>query len=108
LDGEPVNGFESNKARALLAYLATESDRAHSREKLAALLWPDMPDQAARNNLRYTLSNLRKTIGDLRASRPFLCISGQTIQLNLTADVEVDVLTFERCLAQSPPSLPNL
>src|SRR5512139_3728786 len=102
LDGEPVASFESNKVRALLAYLATETDRAHSREKLAALLWPDMPDQAARSNLRYALSNLRKAIGDLHASPPFLNISGQTIQLNLESDLEVDVLTFERRLAQSP------
>jgi DNA-binding SARP family transcriptional activator len=101
LDGQPVTGFESNKVRALLAYLATETGRAHSRDKLAGLLWPDMPDRAARNNLRYALSNLRKAIGD-QPSQPFLCISGQTIQLNLARNVEVDVLTFEQRLAQSP------
>ncbi len=108
LDGNPVTGFESNKVRALLAYLATETDRAHSREKLAALFWPDMPDQAARSNLRYALSNLRKTIGDLHAPQPFLCISGQTIQLDLERDIEVDTLTFERRLAQSPLTLAGL
>lgn len=107
LDGGPVTGFASNKVRALLAYLATEADRAHSREKLSALLWPDMPDRAARNNLRYALSNLRKAIGD-QASQPFLCISGQTIPLNLTRNVEVNVLTFDQCLAQSPLTLSNL
>jgi DNA-binding SARP family transcriptional activator len=31
LDGKPVAGFESNKVRALLAYLAVEADRPHSR-----------------------------------------------------------------------------
>jgi DNA-binding SARP family transcriptional activator/Tol biopolymer transport system component len=108
LDGKPVTGFGSNKVRALLAYLATETDRAHSREKLAALLWPDMPDREARNNLRYALSNLRKAIGGPDASQPFLCISWQTIQLNLAGEVEVDVLTFNRCLAQSPLTLSNL
>ena len=41
LDGMLLRGFESDKVRALLAYLAVESDRAHSREKLAALLWPE-------------------------------------------------------------------
>ena len=83
LDGKPVTYFASNKVRALLAYLATETDRAHSREKLAALLWPDMPDKEARNNLRYALSNLRKSINDLNSIKPVLCISWQTIQLNL-------------------------
>jgi DNA-binding SARP family transcriptional activator len=108
LDGQPVNSFESNKARALLAYLVTEADRAHSREKLAALLWPDMPDQAARNNLRYTLSNLRKVIGDLHAAQPFLSVSQQTIQLNLLPDLEVDVLTFNQRLARSPLTVADL
>ncbi|CAG0932333.1 Dipeptidyl-peptidase 5 [Thermoflexales bacterium] len=108
VDGEPVASFESNKVRALLAYLATETDRAHSREKLASLLWPDMPDQAARSNLRYALSNLRKTIGDLHSSKPFLCVSGQTIQIDLEKDVEVDVLTFQQRLCQSPLTLSGL
>lgn len=108
LDGRPVTNFESNKVRALLAYLVTEADRAHSRDKLAALLWPDMSDQAARSNLRYALSNLRKAIGDMYAAQPFLCISKQTIQLNLDGNLEADVLTFSRQLAQSPQGLSNL
>jgi len=108
LDEQPVNGFESNKARALLAYLATETDRPHSREKLSALLWPDMPEQAARNNLRYTLSNLRKVLGDLQASNPVLIITQQTIQLDVRQDIELDVLTFTQCLAQSPGRVADL
>jgi DNA-binding SARP family transcriptional activator len=48
LNGEAVTGFESQKARALLAYLAVEADRAHPREKLAGMLWPEWSDQVAR------------------------------------------------------------
>ena len=43
LDGQPVSGFEYNKARALLAYLAVEADRPHHRDALVGLLWPDCP-----------------------------------------------------------------
>ena len=32
----PTTGFESNKVRALLAYLAVEADIPHQRRKLAA------------------------------------------------------------------------
>ena len=64
LDGEPVTGFESARVRALLAYLAVESDRPHRRETLAGLLWPNWPDRSARTNLRRALSNLRKAIQD--------------------------------------------
>ncbi len=38
LDGRPITGFESNKVRALLAYLAVEADRPHSRDELVGLL----------------------------------------------------------------------
>ncbi len=63
-DSATVSSFESNKVRALLAYLAVEAGRPHARDTLAVLLWPDWPDSSARSNLRYALSDLRKTIGD--------------------------------------------
>ena len=64
LDGKPITDFKSDKVRALLIYLAVEADRPHRRETLAALLWPEIPDRAARNNLRDALANLRHAIGD--------------------------------------------
>jgi DNA-binding SARP family transcriptional activator len=94
LAGEPVTGFESNKVRALLAYLAVEADRPHRREVLAALLWPDWPDRAARSNLRNALANLRKSIGDRYARPPFLLISRETIQFDTTSDYWLDVTAF--------------
>ena len=78
LAGEPVTSFESDKVRALLAYLAVEADRPHRRDSLVGLLWPDWPDRAARNNLRHALANLRKAICDRDATPPFLLISRET------------------------------
>ncbi len=46
-NGSVVTGIESDKGRALLAYLATESGQAHRREALAALLWPDADQNKA-------------------------------------------------------------
>ena len=43
----------------MLAYLAVESAQPHSREALLGLLWPDLPEADARNNLRVTWSQLR-------------------------------------------------
>ena len=34
LDGQPATGFRADKVRALLAYLAVEATREHSREVL--------------------------------------------------------------------------
>ena len=79
LDGEPATGFVSDKARALLAFLAVEAERAHRREALVGLLWPKYPEGSARASLRNVLANLRQVIGDRNADPPFLCISGQTI-----------------------------
>ncbi len=56
LDGQPVTGFQSDKARALLVLLAVEADRPRRREQLASLFWPDVPDATARTNLRSALS----------------------------------------------------
>ena len=64
LDGEAVYDFESDKCRALLAFLIVEADRPHRRETLASLLWPDRPDSSARANLRQALSSLRRALGD--------------------------------------------
>jgi DNA-binding SARP family transcriptional activator len=98
MDGEPVTGFESNKVRALLAYLAVEADRPHRREALATLLWPNRPDRAARANLRRDLSSLRRAVGDHRSQPPFLNITRGAIQFNSASDCWVDVAAF-RALA---------
>ena len=82
LDDQEVSGFDSDKVRALLAYLAVESNRPHRREKLAGLLWPERPERAARTNLRRALTNLRQIIHDQEATPPFLHITRQTLQFN--------------------------
>jgi len=77
--------------RAFLAYVAVEADRPHRRDLLAALLWPDWPDWAARSNLRHALSNLRKAIGDHQATPPFLLVTRDMIQFNTGSDYWLDV-----------------
>jgi DNA-binding SARP family transcriptional activator len=62
LDGASVTAFHSDKVRALLAYLCTETAGPHRREKLAGLLWPDLPQSSARANLRRALASLRSAI----------------------------------------------
>src|SRR5260221_6863693 len=80
LDGAPVTGFESDKVRALLAYLALEAERPHRRAALAGLLWPERPERAAHLSLNQALANLRHAIGDRSAPVPVLRITPETIQ----------------------------
>jgi DNA-binding SARP family transcriptional activator/tetratricopeptide (TPR) repeat protein len=95
-DGVTVTSFESNKVRAMLAYLAVESQRAHARGVMATLLWPDWPNRAALSNLRYALSDLRKVISDRGAEPPFLLISREAIQFNAESDHWQDVADLTR------------
>ena len=62
LDGAPAPRFAREKARALLAYLALESDRAHARSELAALFWPEQGEESARTNLRQQETILKNAL----------------------------------------------
>ena len=106
LDGEPVTGFESNKVRALLAYLAVKADLPHSRDALAGFLWPDQPDRAARHNLSQALFNLRQAIGDDDAVPPFLQITRRTVQFNPDSDHQLDATAFAAHIVASEMHTP--
>ena len=62
MDGAPL-AVDTRKAVAILAVLAADG-RPFARDELAALLWPDSDDMAARGALRRTLSTMRSAIGD--------------------------------------------
>lgn len=62
-DDHPIE-IRSRAAQALLVYLVLGRGVQHRREKLAGILWPDMPEQNARRNLRHALWQVRKAIGD--------------------------------------------
>ena len=98
LAGEPANGFSTDKARALLAYLILEANRPHRREVLAGLLWPDYPEKSARTSLRSALANVRLVIRDANADPPYLDITRQTIQFNHESDAWSDVADFAKHL----------
>ena len=85
-DGSPVPNFISNKVPALLAYLVV-TRRAHTRDKLAALLWGEMSTADAKNNLRQSLTNLRKIADD--------CLTITRDSIEFTGDRFLDSSDFE-------------
>ncbi len=98
LDGErPVDNLSAPKIRALLAYLAARHHQPHSRQELAALLWPDHPEPQARQNLRQSLHRLQKALPP--TAHDLLLVSWQTVQLNVQAAALVDVAVFTDGLA---------
>ena len=107
-EGKPAEGFDSDKVRALLAYLAAEVERPHRRESLAGLLWPEMPERSARGNLRTALANLRQVIGDREALPAHLEITRQTLRFNPESDATIDVLQFDQALSSGAEAADEL
>jgi DNA-binding SARP family transcriptional activator len=97
--GEPLP-LRRKKTQALLAYLAIHPGQAHSRDKLAALLWGETGEDHARSSLRQAVFALREVLPATRP--PILLTDGGTVALNAAA-VDVDVAAFERLLAEGTP-----
>ncbi|MEZ4705571.1 MAG: BTAD domain-containing putative transcriptional regulator [Caldilineaceae bacterium] len=97
-DKTPITNFHSDKARALLAYLALEPVD-HTRSALAALLWPEIDEQYARHNLRNTLYRLRQTLEEAApgAADQLFTVGRKSVCFR-TDDATVDVLHFQTLL----------
>jgi DNA-binding SARP family transcriptional activator len=98
--GAPL-AFPTRKAQALLAYLAMPPGSAHSRDKLATLLWGSTVETTARTSLRQTLYALRRSLQAADAQP--LRVDGDTVSLG-PGVVTVDVAEFERRAAEGTPS----
>jgi DNA-binding SARP family transcriptional activator/Tfp pilus assembly protein PilF len=86
----------STKAVALLAFLAAESDRPHTRSKLAGLLWGRASDASSRQSLRQALYSL-KTFAD-GVLDDCLETGHELVRFTPRAAVEVDVHRFLACV----------
>lgn len=90
--------FAYDKLRALLAYIAAEGKAPIPRSRLAGLLWPDQSQREAESSLRQALSRLRRLIGDREASKPFLTIEHETVQVSAASSAEVDLWELHAAL----------
>lgn len=96
-DGSPLQGFISDKSRALLGYLVTEANLPHRREYLEGLFWPEKPQTCASHSLSQAIYTLHKSIQDQAGWNPLL-ITSQSIQYRWNSQSWLDVLEFERLL----------
>ena len=88
-DGVPVTNLRSRKAMALLCYLAV-TGRPHRRSFLVGLLWGQMPEAHARNNLSKALTHLRRAVGS------HLHISRRELAFDRERPYWLDVEAFEQ------------
>jgi DNA-binding SARP family transcriptional activator len=91
--------IRARKVRALLAYLAIHPGRAHGRDRLTGLLWPDVGDVQARQSLRQALAGLRRAISKTGA----LVVDADTVAID-PSRVNVDVPHFERLVGEGGPA----
>ncbi|HWQ13140.1 MAG TPA: BTAD domain-containing putative transcriptional regulator [Roseiflexaceae bacterium] len=86
----------SQKAQALLFYLAAEAGRGFARGQLIALLWEESSEREGRNSLSTVLTRLRQALPlfPLRAE-------GDTLAWQTSAEVWVDLHAFQ-ALARAP------
>jgi TolB-like protein/Tfp pilus assembly protein PilF len=94
-DGQEV-ALGARKAVALLALLAAAPGQRLSRDRLAVLLWEDMPDAQARGNLRQLLAATRRVA-------PF--VEADTGSIGFSAGmVTTDLADFETAIAEGTPA----
>lgn len=90
MDGSPLPRPGTRKACALLAYLLVHRDRAHPREVLAGLFWPDHPTDKALRSLSTALWHIRNVLpGD-----EYILAGPQTVSFNVDSDYWLDVDAF--------------
>lgn len=92
-----INGadvtFDSSLTLCLFCYLVVGRDHAHSREKLAALFWPERDTKSARHSLSQALYILRRTLGDFATSH--LIANRVSVQFVLTDATALDIADVE-------------
>lgn len=92
--GQPMTGFISNKAVAVIYFVAA-TGQPQAREVLATLLWTNSTDAYAKKNLRNVLSNLRDLLGDA------VEITRETVTLSPTLMAGVDGRRFLALLKEA-------
>jgi TolB-like protein/DNA-binding SARP family transcriptional activator/Tfp pilus assembly protein PilF len=94
-DGQEI-ALGARKSIALLALLAAASGQRMSRDRVAGLLWEDMPDAQARGNLRQLLAATRRPA-------PFLEADAGSIGFS-AGMVETDLAVFAAAIAEDTPA----
>lgn len=102
--GEKGDGLSYNKGRAILAYIALHDASPLPRKKLAALFWPDLPGEAALDNLRQVLLKLRHALNAPPPGPPCLIVGREAVSIDASALQAFDVADFLQPVPASPPA----
>jgi predicted ATPase/DNA-binding SARP family transcriptional activator len=99
-----ITRFRSRKTGTLLAYLAFYPQRAHSRDQLMEIVWPEDGLDSARDKLRVALCSLRRQLEPPGvAPGTVLATTRLVVQLSPAAII-TDVAKFEAALRAADSS----
>ena len=87
---EMLPPLATRKAQSLLAYLILHRHPAHSRDRLATLLWGDRDDARARHSLATALWHIRRLLG-----KGYLVAETDAVQFSPANSFWLDVAEFE-------------
>ncbi len=82
----------SAKVFALVAYIALQPDKAHSREQLASLLWGETSNQRAYASLRQALYSIRQVLG--AEADALLQVERESITFRRLDTIQLDAWSF--------------
>jgi DNA-binding SARP family transcriptional activator len=89
-----VEEWPSNRGKSAFKYLLTHRDRPIAKEILMDLFWPDMPPDAARNNLNMAIYGLRQALRAAQPNYAHVLFQDDCYLLNPAMTVWVDVEEF--------------
>lgn len=99
VDGVPTRSPATRKARALMAYLATNPKIDVARERVVEIFWPDSEPQRARDSLSTALHSIRRCIRSAGPDADTYLVTNKSV-LSWIGPTEVDAVAFARLAAQ--------
>ncbi len=102
----PLPVIPGKTARSLLAYLLVHRQHAHTRDLLAGIFWPDLPEDIARRRLSQALWQIRNCLQGIMPPQqsaasvllPLILAESDTLQIHPQFPVRLDVDDFDRML----------
>src|SRR5207237_3023603 len=96
---KPVNGFPTQRATTLFAYLVVHRGHFYAREMLAGQFWGDRPDAVARKCLRLDLWRIRETLRRAGpAAQDCIIVHDDRVGFDANGEYWLDLQEFEQRL----------
>jgi ATP/maltotriose-dependent transcriptional regulator MalT/DNA-binding SARP family transcriptional activator len=98
----PASEWKRKKARQLLQLFLTHHGRMLHRDQICELLWPELTPDGALRDFKIAFSAMCNVLEPRRkrnAPSAYVLRDGSRYGLDLSADVELDVLLFEQAIA---------